>query len=184
MEMMEKYAPTIEQKNELENDLIEFAKIVSDMQAEKLRKALNDREEYKLSKQRYVMKTVKNLKSIPSYLRTSVNQIMEFLEASEPNLFNKFSTIEIFSLWDRYSSEIYEAGFIDVNENSLSYFVEWVYEQENAMKFCVKVIDVPKKEWVFGIDIEHEHNVFEHCYETYLAISLFKKIILIGYMMV
>ena len=50
MEMMEKYAPTIEQKNELENDLIEFAKIVSDMQAEKLRKALNDREEYKLSK--------------------------------------------------------------------------------------------------------------------------------------
>ena len=52
------------------------------------------------------------------------------------------------------------------------------------MKFCVKVIDVPKKEWVFGIDIEHEHNVFEHCYETYLAISLFKKIILIGYMMV
>ena len=50
MEMMKKYAPTIEQKNELENDLIEFAKIVSDMQAEKLRKALNDREEYKLSK--------------------------------------------------------------------------------------------------------------------------------------
>ena len=74
------------------------------------------------------MKTVKNLKSIPSYLRTSVNQIMEFLESSEPNLFNTFSTIEIFSLWDRYSSEIYEAGFIDVNENSLSYFVEWVYE--------------------------------------------------------
>lgn len=41
---MKKYATTIEQGIELQNDLIEFAKIVSDMQAEKILKALDDRE--------------------------------------------------------------------------------------------------------------------------------------------
>lgn len=52
------------------------------------------------------------------------------------------------------------------------------------MKFKIKVINVPiKGEWSIGISFERQHDARSNAFEIYIAISLFNKIIFIGYLL-
>ena len=69
------------------------------------------------------MKTVKNLKSVPSCLKECVRDINNYLRDNAPSIYKAYSSIEIYSLWLEMNGEMVPS---EVDEDYIELFVDWL----------------------------------------------------------